>query len=203
MKGQKEVQRIEALRVHDIMATGCVPRTTGIAIDGGAHVGSWTMVLAGYFERVYAFEPCRESYDMLVENVAVETPEHCMVIARRQALVDKACMVDVVLPRGERKTLTARQISLDGSEVEGIAIDDLNLEGCDLIKLDLEGAEGLALEGAMRTIQRYRPFIVLEFNGLASQFGQSEKAIVKLLHSLGYIEVWRDDVDRGYACIQR
>lgn len=203
MKGQKEVQRVEALRVHEIIETGAVPATSGIAIDGGAHVGSWTVVLAEYFAEVYAFEPCRESYEMLVDNILTETNPASVVIARQQALVDKPCRVDVVRPRPKRKTLTARQISLDGTEVEGVTIDGLDLPGCDLIKLDLEGAEGLAIAGAMETIRKYRPFLVLEFNGLASQFGHSEAGIVKLLHSLGYVEVWRDDVDRGYACIQR
>lgn len=203
MKGQKEVQRVEALRVHDIMATGCVPRSSGVAIDGGAHVGSWTVVMSEYFDKVHAFEPCQESYDMLTDNVAVESSERCTVIARRQALVDKPRTVDSVCPRPKRRTLTARQIKLDGTEIAGVTIDGLALTGCDFIKLDLEGAEWLALMGAKETIRKHKPFLVLEFNGLVSQFGHSEGQIIRKLRAWGYAEVWRDGVDRGYACTQQ
>ncbi len=203
MKGQKEVQRVEAQRVHDIMATELVPTSSGIAIDGGAHVGSWTVEMSQYFDKVYAFEPCQESYDMLTDNVAVESSEHCTVIARRQALVDKPRTVDSILPPGKRQTLTARQVKLDGTELEGVTIDGLDLPGCDLIKLDLEGAEWLALVGAKETIRKYKPFLVLEFNGLVSQFGHSEGQIIRKLQAWGYAEVWRDGVDRGYACKQQ
>lgn len=203
MKGQKEIQRVEALRVHDIMQLKHGPTVGGIAIDGGAHVGSWSVVLSQYFDRVYAFEPCKESYDMLTDNVAVESHPACMVIARCQALVDVPRTVDSVRPRPKRKTLTARQIKLDGTEVDGVTIDGLDLPGCDLIKLDLEGAEWLALRGARETIGKYKPFLVIEFNGLLSIFGHSEGVMLRQLQSWGYTEVWRDGVDRGFACVQQ
>jgi len=198
--GQKEVQRIEAQRVHAIMATGYVPCNSGVAIDGGAHIGSWTVVLSEYFDEIYAFEPCEKSFSMLLRNVALECNPLCQVNTRRRALVDGPCTVDVVQPRPKRRALTARQIRMGGTEVQGVAIDSLNLSGCDLIKLDLEGAEGLALDGAYRTINKFKPFLVLEFNNLASQFGYTEAGITKALLSHGYVEVWREDVDRGFAC---
>lgn len=201
MKGQKEVQRIEAQRVHDIMALGLVPDTSGVAIDGGAHVGSWTIEMAKYFKEVRAFEPCKESFDMLVENVRAVSAEN--VVAYNEALMDKQCTVDVVRPRPKRQTLTARQVRRNGSEVRGVAIDSLELQGCDLIKLDLEGAEGLALRGAAETIRAHKPFLVIEFNGLAPQFGCTEMGIIQQLRTWGYAEVWRDGVDRGFACKQR
>ena len=198
MKGQKEIQRKEAQRVHAIMGTGLVPMTSGIAIDGGAHVGSWSVELAKYFKTVEAFEPCYESYLLLIEN----TINMDNVYAYDIALMDKCCEVSVAPPRPKRLTLTARQVSY-GGDTEAVSIDSLPLDGCDLIKLDLEGAEYLALQGAAKTIKRSKPFLVIEFNGLGSRFGHSDRMIHLLLKTWGYVQVWSDGVDRGYAWKQR
>lgn len=200
MKGQKEVQQAEAQRVHAIMDTGYV-RHGRIAIDGGAHVGSWSVELIKYFDRVLAFEPCNESFMMFAENLmALPTPteDGVGIIAYQQALMDKCCMVSVDPPRPKRRTLTARQVNY-GGDVHAVSIDSLELSGCDLIKLDLEGAEYLALQGATDTIKRCRPFLVVEFNGLCKRFGHTDKEIHLLLKTWGYELVWADGVDRGYA----
>ena len=36
-------------------------------------------------------------------------------------------------------------------------VDDLGLDRVDVIKMDIEGAERVALQGARRTIRRFRP----------------------------------------------
>ena len=109
-------------------------------------------------------------------------------------------MVDVFRPTPKRTTLTARQVDY-GSEVKGTAIDTLKLERCDLIKLDLEGAEPLAILGAIDTITKFRPFLVIEFNPrLKDRFAATVKSMEATLKDLGYKEVWRNDVDRGFSC---
>lgn len=196
MKGQKEVQQIEAQRVHAIMALGHIPNPAGIAIDGGAHVGSWAIEMSDYFSDVYAFEPCAESFTMLKDNMAYRRAGS--IHLNQKALMDKCCLVSVDPPRPKRRTLTARQVSY-GGDVQAVSIDSLELPGCDLIKLDLEGAEYLALQGAAETIRKFNPFLVVEFNGLGSRFGYTDKAINLLLKTWGYKLVWADGVDRGYA----
>lgn len=201
MKGQKEVQRLEAERVHAIMSTGLVPCNSGVAIDGGAHVGSWAVVMSEYFGEVHAFEPCHESFMMLAENIS-ELPlpkdDGTSITAYQQALMDKCCKVTIAPPRPKRLTLTARQVNY-GGETHAVSIDSLELPGCDFIKLDLEGAEYLALQGAERTIKRFKPYLVVEFNKLGARFGHSDRAIHLLLKKWGYTQVWADGVDRGFA----
>ena len=51
----------------------------------------------------------------------------------------------------------------DGTPVKIIAIDGLALDRLDFIKLDVEGYECAALLGGIKTIQKNRPYIWVEF----------------------------------------
>ena len=52
-----------------------------------------------------------------------------------------------------------------GDSVEVRTVDGLGLDACDLIWLDIEGAEADAIKGAMATIEKFSPIIVLEEKG--------------------------------------
>ena len=113
--------------------------------------------------------------------------------------MDKECIVNVHPPRPKRQVLTARQVTPDDDGgTQAVSIDSLNLEHCDFIKLDLEGAERLALEGARETIQKFRPFLLVEMNNLGQRFGFSDDSIKFYLIGLGYELVYVDGVDWGY-----
>ena len=197
MIGQKPVQHKEAQRIHHIMKVIRPPTPSGIAIDGGAHVGSWTLEMCKYFKLVYAFEPCTESFQMLLQNM-VNNDLLDKTELFNNALSNMRHMVKMVAPRG-RSTLTARQMKISSKgNVEAVTIDSLDLPGCDLIKLDLEGAEALALQGARLTIDKFHPFLIIEFNNLVRQYGNSEDHLEKRIKKLGYEMVWRDGVDRGF-----
>lgn len=194
LKGQKEPQYREAKRIDELAARGYFKRG-GVAIDGGAHVGSMSIKLAQYFDTVWAFEPCPESYAMLEENCK---PYH-NIMPMPRALMDKECAVNVHMPKGDRTTLTARQVSYDG-DIQAITIDSMCLDRCDMIKLDLEGCEYLALKGAEETIKKFRPFLLVEFNDseLGKRFGHKNSDVIQLLKKLGYHQVYRSGVDRGF-----
>jgi FkbM family methyltransferase len=193
MRGQKEVQRIEAMDMVRLMASGLIPANRReVAIDGGAHCGSFAVHMAEHFDYVHVFEPCAESFENLTHNCQ-PLPN---VICHNQALMDKACMVEVYAPG--RQTLTARQVKYGGN-TPAIAIDDMHLMACDLLKLDLEGAEHLALLGAKKTIKKYHPFLLVEMNNLGKRFGWNDKQTEALIISMGYRHVWSAGVDRGYV----
>src|SRR5882762_3143975 len=53
------------------------------AVDGGAHVGIWSMHMAKYFTEVMAFEPALDTFECLVENTKSVYPR---VVAVHAAL---------------------------------------------------------------------------------------------------------------------
>jgi len=81
---------------------------------------------------------------------------------------------DFVAQDKERQEIKVHQERLDNLIAEDVKID--------LIKIDVEGAEGLVIQGALRTIRRNRPYIILEHGGKSSEaFGFSSSKIYDLL----------------------
>lgn len=194
MKGQKQAQIDEVETLHRLIEMDVI-EDYRVAIDGGAHVGTWSALMAVHFGKVIAFEPNPPTHELLVAN----TKALGNVEARCQALMQKAGSVTVFPPR-PNKVLTGWQVrpDADGSS-SGAAIDDFELDFCGLIKLDLEGAELLALRGAEKTIRRCRPVLVVEFCGLSSRFGHTDRMIHGHLISSRYRELFRAGPDRVFV----
>lgn len=190
MKGQKQAQIDEVATLHTILAAGIV-EDHSLAIDGGAHVGTWSAVLAQWFDRVLAFEPNPETYAFLVDNMAGLPVE-----PRCEALLDRRGPIRVYSPK-PGKPLSGWRVAKD-ADGAGMAttIDRLRLKSCGLIKLDLEGCELLALQGAVKTIKRCRPVLVVEIGATKRSFPEQVHAFVL---SFGYREWSRAGVDRIYV----
>ena len=92
--------------------------------------------------------------------------------------------------------MVALQTQQSGN-IPQITIDSLN-QNPDLIHLDIEGYEGFALEGAVETIKRSKPMIVLETNNLGESYGYSDSKIFNLLESLDYKIVYDWHHDKAF-----
>jgi hypothetical protein len=76
--------------------------------------------------------------------------------------------------------------------IRSMPIDGLSLKSCDLIYLDIEGGEMPALRGARKTIEKFKPVIVVEDKKLSHRYGYSK----------GQIETWLA-ADYGYKVVAR
>lgn len=131
-----------------------------IAVQAGGNVGVWAAHLAKVFETVYTFEPDAENFACLVQNV----PSN--VICNNVGLGDKPGKVGMTLVPGNAG---AHYIGGSGS-IEIITVDSLNLSACDFLCLDIEGAEPMALHGAVETISKFRPVVMMEEKGLSERY---------------------------------
>jgi hypothetical protein len=78
-------------------------------------------------------------------------------------------------------------------------IDDMHLPSCDLIQLDIEGYELFALQGAQRTIEQYRPVIMIEwYEPWAERYGTNQKMRDDFFNHVGYKKVLVKDNDIIY-----
>lgn len=145
-------------------------------LDIGANVGTHTVPFCqavGRSGRVYAFEPQRVIYQVMVANVALNSAlnGYCLqaaVGAKPGRLKVPGVAYDHpgnfgLVSFAWRRTEGLPMAGGDtGEEVEVVTVDGLGLSACQLIKIDVEGMEPAVLRGARRTIAAHRPIIYME-----------------------------------------
>eukprot|EP00746_Dinoflagellata_sp_MGD_P009582 gnl/MRDRNA2_/MRDRNA2_119513_c0_seq1.p1 gnl/MRDRNA2_/MRDRNA2_119513_c0~~gnl/MRDRNA2_/MRDRNA2_119513_c0_seq1.p1 ORF type:complete len:516 (+),score=70.46 gnl/MRDRNA2_/MRDRNA2_119513_c0_seq1:140-1687(+) len=153
-------------------------------LDIGCHVGTYTVPLAmhvGPHGAVHSFEPFRLLFQLLNANVAINGLSNVfthpfalgerveMRRVRSPSLV-KASNVGAtrVVDQGPPQWSSANVHQYDGEEdVRIVTLDDFALDRVDILKVDVEGMLYPMLKGASKTIERHRPFLVVEHTGEA------------------------------------
>ena len=124
----------------------------GCAVDAGAYAGTWSAVMAEKFAVVHAFEPSGKNREYMkatlrgIDNVvvhdeAVSSHEHEIMM----------------------RVANAGFLKIGGDvSFNAVSIDSLELDDVGLIKLDIEGCELDGITGAMYTIERCKPIMIVE-----------------------------------------
>lgn len=155
-----------------------------LAIDIGGHTGMWSWLMAKDFQLVYAFEPVPVHRACFEENTA----ECKNVMLFPQALGAEAGMVKMKTHTANSTGDTGVDISAapDEQDVEMITLDQLNLSNVGFIKIDCEGYEFNVVKGAVETITRCRPIIIVEQKGdMSERYGIKMLSAVNFLKELG------------------
>lgn len=130
-----------------------------LALDVGAHYGSWTRHLARQFEQVLAFEPITETFACLAEN----TGDFHNARVFQKAVGETSRLVSVGVGKMYQHP-GMETVNAASGDVEMISIDQLALSALDFLKIDVEGYELHVLHGAERTLKQFRPLIIFEEN---------------------------------------
>lgn len=147
-------------------------RAFDVAVQAGGNCGIWPAAMGKKFGRVYTFEPDPVNFRCLAANAAAEN-----IFKFNAALGDARGGVALEL---RPDNVGAHQVAGPGP-IPVMRIDDLALDACDLIYLDIEGFELIALAGAIGTIRRHRPVVVVEDKGMSKRYGTDAGAIEKWL----------------------
>lgn len=145
-----------------------------MAIDIGAHKGIWTQAMMMSFDHVYSFEPIESNFDVLRQI----NPDSYQV-----ALGDETMCCSFA--PGPDNTGQYHIDSLEGAYFMR-PLDHWHFSNVDFIKIDVEGYEHYVIEGAIETIGKSHPAILLEDNGLSERYAITSEDINKLMESLGY-----------------
>ena len=158
------------------------------AVDVGAHVGLWSMHLAGKFEYVYAFEPVPQFQQCYAENV---WQENCRL--NFSALGATSGHVTMVVPELHGGIDSGgTHIGIVRTDGQGIAmktLDSFGFDRVDFLKLDVEGYELEVLKGAVETLKRCKPCVIVEQkpHKLLPNFGIKGTPAVTFLQEMGAI----------------
>ncbi|MBO9718291.1 MAG: FkbM family methyltransferase, partial [Pseudoxanthomonas sp.] len=160
------VLSIDDILYDQYQAEGFRVRPGDVVIDAGGFVGDTAALFCaktGGDCRVHAFE-------LLDENIALFEHNNTLngiadrVVVNRLALSDRSGD-EVVIRQARLQGATSIGGDGPGDRIATITLDDYvaqrGLERVDLIKMDIEGSELPALNGAMRTIRRFRPKLAL------------------------------------------
>ena len=188
-----------------------------VLLDVGAHIGYFSLkgaTMVGPTGRVVSFEPNPETLVQLRSNVAASGVES-VVAVQPVAATDREQQLTLYATRGintgasslSQENAKAFDEAPQGYPVRGRAIDDvvaeLGLTRVDAVKIDVEGAEVSVLRGALKTLSRFHPKIVLEVDERQlAGFNTKPADIELLLKQAGYDHTRKvDDNDFEWYCL--
>ena len=133
-------------------------------VDIGAHVGTWAQHFALKCKQVHAFEPQHTTYERLRDGAKLAKLSN---ITCHEIALGTTGDVDlhIVEQYGGWSTLRHRaEIGkvICTEKVRGAQLDDFSFDNVGLIKVDAEGFEIDILRGAVKTLEKHRPTLLLE-----------------------------------------
>lgn len=140
-------------------------------LDIGANIGLSAVLMAEIApsSKVFSFEPSPRTYEHLVANVD-RNSGWSQISPQPFAVGDASRKVRF---SSDDANSHANHIALDGGgiEVDMKSVDDFvygaGLETVDFMKIDVEGFELPVFQGAVKTLLKFRPSVLFEFNEYA------------------------------------
>jgi FkbM family methyltransferase len=185
-----------------------------VVLDIGANHGFYSLIAAPRISpggHVYAFEPSKNFYELIMASVSVNGLGDIVSVANL-ALGDSDGDVTLTFDRhwsGAAHVETGRAYGtnadtatgLERETVKCVSLDNYlggKLDKVDVIKMDIEGAEGLALKGMSKFIDRSRNLkMMIEFcPNMMARFECDANFVVQFLESRGFM-CWEVGVDGG------
>lgn len=167
-------------------------------IDVGANQGEYSLWAArkvGEKGKVIAFEPMRQLFDQLTENIRLNESFQKTITPIKLGLSDKKGEVTLfasedsnegtnTIYNTDKFSIELGKIQLDTLDEQ---LDDLNINTVNFLKVDVEGAELQVLKGALNTLKNNRPILLLEINKDACVAGgYMPEDILELLKPFNY-----------------
>ncbi len=155
-------------------------------IDIGANLGRYTILIASRGNIVYAFEPVKSTFDVLLRNISLNHLNN-NIKAFNLGLGDRNEFSYILyLPYKQGEASLALDIVGKKELIKLDRLDDLSIipENNCFLKIDVEGFEFEVLQGAKRFIESYRPKIIIEI------WSENSEAFLRCLgyHKKG--EIW-------------
>jgi FkbM family methyltransferase len=162
-----------------------------VVMDIGANVGSHTLCFARLVTKtgiVAAFEPERTAFYTLCGNVAANNLRH--VFCFQQALGEQSGLIAVPeLDYATTENWGGIELEKDHSasphyNVPMNIVDLVTVPKVNFMKIDVEGMEARVLQGATKTIEKFKPVLYME-----NDRPEKQADLIKLVDSLGY-DMW-------------
>lgn len=164
----------------EIAALDCVKaiRVEHVVLDIGAFIGDTALIFKQYSHFVLAFEPQPDAFEALCHNSPDSLNFNVPVGDGARVLCGE---------EGIGGNLGTRQTLFNANGIRSLPLDVLGMARIDFIKIDVEGAEVAVLRGAVDTIQRCKPLLLIEvYPEMLERQLTSRGELEEQLKSLGY-----------------
>lgn len=157
-------------------------------IQAGGWQGVYPFLLSNMFERVYTFEPDPMNFHALTKNCQRKN------IYKFQAVLSDSpgiVTVDLTLGAGQNRVVHDRHplytdlTITESIQVPAITIDSLNVPSLSYLMLDVENYENQVIDGAIATIEKFKPVVCVE----KSFIKENDVSIEQKLTPFGYKRV--------------
>lgn len=163
--------------------------------DIGANIGWYSLNFANGKEKniVYSFEPIPATFQNLEKNISRNPFKN--IKSNNIALSNSIGELEFFFNPDELGASSSKNIK----EMESIQrvvckmttldqfVEDNNIAALDLIKCDVEGAELLVFQGAVKSIEKFKPIIFTEMlRKWSAKFNYHPNDIISLFAGLGY-----------------
>ena len=164
-----------------------------VALDVGARKAQYAEFLVKDFDHVHCFEPrqkYKSHFDLALGGSVKKTTRHPVALGEREK--DVTMFGAVIFNKKDKPELAGKHKALI---VKQRVLDDYSFDNVDYLKIDVEGHELSVLKGAVDTIARCKPIIVIEQNHITEKYGKGYKFDAKeFLEKAGYETVAFDGV---------
>ena len=138
-----------------------------VCLDIGANIGYWSKFLSEKLKvkHVYSFEPDPQSFKILKNNMKTANNCTCFNFGISSSVKEIKLFIDPHHSGDNRpiETKGRQAISIQGISVDHF-VDINNLKDLDFIKIDIQGGEYEALKGSRKTINKFKPNLLIEID---------------------------------------
>jgi FkbM family methyltransferase len=163
-------------------------------IDAGANLGLHSIALAKLAkrgEKIFAFEPHPEIFPLTRHNCGQYSNIECINKAASDA--EQVLYMPSILTAYNAGGAVVQSDRGDCAHaVQSVTIDSLELPNIGLMKIDVEGHEMSCIHGAVKTIRRNRPTLIVEICGgntletASPEVADTIRARIREICGLGY-----------------
>lgn len=160
---------------------GFIPTSKDTIIDIGAHTGDWALYCSKIHKvrEINAFEPLSENIEWAKKILDLNLCSNVNLFAYGISDIESQSEMVYI---GNQLSLGDSDISQGKKEIISFkTLDSLNLDGS-ILKIDVEGYEVKVLHGALKTIRKNRPKIIVEAHSV-----ELRRKCNEILQKEGYV----------------